>query len=168
MVADILGDPAAFHHYARTRADMHSAGALAAAEADALGAYLLDRLSILHNAADEQDTRILIGYSCEALNDFYTRQQAGLEADRPTTGVPDEVTSALSDALRQSGWVKCVDAVMAANPSVWPKWKRFRGKHRRGGTFILNDQVCLVALSQRESSLGQLDDSISLNIPTRR
>ena len=168
MVADILTDPAAFHHYARTRADMHSAGASAAAEADALGAYLLDRLSILHNTAGEKDTRILIGYSCEALNDFYTRQQMDLETDRPTTGVPHEVTGALSDALRQSGWVKCVDAVMAADSSVWPKWKRFRGKHRRGGTFILNDQVSLVALAQGESSLEQLDDSISLNIPTSR
>lgn len=126
MVADILTAPAAFHHYARTRADMHSAEATAAAEADALGAYLLDRLSILHNTAGEENTRILIGYSCEALNDFYTRQEMGLEADKPTTGVPDEVSCALSDALRQSGWVKCVDAVMTAHSSVWPKWNRFR------------------------------------------
>ncbi|MGV7852528.1 hypothetical protein PJM29_30630, partial [Mycobacterium kansasii] len=92
-----------------------------------------------------EDTRLLIGYSCEALNDFYTRQHAGLEADRPTTGVPDEITSALSDTLGQSGWVKCVDAVMAADPSVWPKWKRFRGKHRRGGAFTLNGEVSIVS-----------------------
>ncbi len=168
MVADILTDPAAFHHYTRTRADMHSAEASAAAEADALGAYLLDRLGILHNAAAEEDTRIFIGYSCEALNDFYTRQESGLEAHKPNTGVPDEITSALANALRQSGWVKCVDAVMAEDPSRWPKWKRFRGKHRRGGTFGLNDQVSLVALPDGGSSLERVGESIRLNIPARR
>jgi hypothetical protein len=168
MVADILTDPPAFHHYARTRADVHSAGAPAAAEADALGAYLLDRLSVLDNAEAEEDKRILIGYSCEALNDFYTRQEAGLEAHKPTTGVPDEVISALSDALRQSGWVKGVDAVMTAHPSVWAKWKRFRRRHRRCGVFILSDHLSLVTISKADSSLEQVDDSISLNVPARR
>ncbi|MCU1699418.1 MAG: hypothetical protein JWR34_5481 [Mycobacterium sp.] len=168
MVADILTDPAAFHHYARTRADMHSAGASAAAEADALGAYLFDRLSILQRPADDEDTRILIGYSCEALNDYYTRQHAGLDADRPATGVAEEVTVALSGALRQSGWVMCVDAVMAADPSVWSKWKRFRGKHRRGGTFTLNDKVSLVTAVKVDSLLELVADSIYLNILARR
>jgi len=168
MVADILTDPAAFHHYARTRADMHAAEASAAAEADALGAYLLDRLSILNNAAAEDGTRILIGYSCEALNDFYTRQEAGLAAHKPTTGVPDEVISALANALRQPGWVRCVDAVMAAHSSVWPKWNRFRRKHRRGGTFTLNGQVSLVSIARLDSSLEHADDSINLNIPAPR
>ncbi len=168
MVADILTDPAAFHHYARTRADMHSAGALAAAEADALGAYLLARLSILQITAAEEDTRTLIGYSCEALNDFYTRQEAGLEAHKPTTGVLDEVISALANALTQRGWVRCVDAVMTAHSSVWPKWNRFRRKHRRGGTFTLAGQVSLVSIANVDSSLEQADDAISLNIPAPR
>jgi hypothetical protein len=165
MVADILTDPASFHHYARARAGMHSAAASVASEADALGAYLLDRLSILRTAGD--DARILIGYSCEALNNFYTRQEVGLEADRPSAGVPDEVASALSDALGQSGWVKCVDAVMAADLSVWPKWKRFRGKHRRGGTFTLNGGVSLVSTPSTDPSLEH-GDSIGLNIPVQR
>ena len=168
MVADILADPTAFHHYARTRADMHSVEATAAAESDALGAYLLDRLSIQHDVPAEEETRILIGYSSDALNDFYTRQEAGLEAHKPTTGVPDEVINPLADALGQSGWAKCVDAVMTAHPSVWPKWKRFRERHRRGGTFTLNDRVSLVALSKAYSSLEQVDGSIRLNIPARR
>jgi hypothetical protein len=168
MVADILTDPAAFHHYARTRADMHSASASVFAEADALGAYLIDRLSILRKTADQVDTSILIGYSCEALNDFYTRQEIGLEANAPTTGVPDEVVSALSDALAQTGWAKCVDAVMAAAPFVWPKWKRFRGKHRRGGTFTLNSEVSLVATANTDPPLRRAGDSIRLNIPVQR
>ena len=83
MVADILTDPTAFHHSARTRADMHSAETSAAAESDALGAYLLERLSILNDAPAEEATRILIGYSSDALNNCYTRQEAGLEAQSP-------------------------------------------------------------------------------------
>jgi hypothetical protein len=39
-------------------------------------------------------------------------------------------------------------------------------RHRRGGTFVLNDEVSLVAISKADSSLEQVDDSISLNIPS--
>ncbi|WP_236054736.1 hypothetical protein [Mycobacterium sp. SM1] len=165
MVADILADPVAFHYYARTRAAMHSMRALVVAEADALGAYLRDRLSIVHSTTARKDTRILIGYSCEALNGFYTREEAGLDAHKPTTGVPEEVIRALANALTQPGWVKCVDAVMSAHSSVWPKWRRFRRKHRRGGTFALNGQVSLISTTSTDSSLEQANDSISLNIP---
>lgn len=163
MIADILTDPAAFHHYARTRADMHGARASAFAEADALGAYLLDRLSILNSAAE--DTRILIGYSCGALNNFYTRQEAELDAEKPTTGLPDEVLIALANMLRKPGWVKIVDAVMTADSSMWKKLKNFRRRHRRGGTFTLNDQASLLITAMPEPSLEWIGDSVSLNIP---
>jgi hypothetical protein len=109
MVTDILTDPASFHHYARTRAGMHSAGASAASESDALGAYLLDRISILRNAPAEEATRVLIADSSDALNDFYTRQETGLKVHKPTTGVSDEVISALANTLEQAGWAKGVD-----------------------------------------------------------
>lgn len=164
MVADILTDPAAFHHYARIRAGMHSAQASTLAEADALGAYLLARLSILESA--DADTRIVIGYSCKMLNDFYTRQEAGWAAGKPSTGVSDEVVGALAAALRQPGWVKFVDAVMTADPSVWKKWKNFRRRHRRGGTFTLNDQASLVVSTSAESSLERTGDTIVIKIPS--
>lgn len=164
MIADILTDPAAFHHYARIRAGMHSAGASALAEADALGAYLLSRLSILDSADD--DTSILIGYSCEALNDFYTRQEGGLTAKKPTTGVPAEIADALAEALREPGWVEFVDAVMTANPSLWKKWKNFRRRHRQGGTFTLNDHASLVVSTAAEPSLERSGDSMFIHIPS--
>jgi hypothetical protein len=164
MTADILTDPSAFHHYARTRAGMHSARASTLAEADALGAYLLSRLSILDSA--DEDTSILIGYSCEALNDYYTRQEAGLAAKKPTTGVPEEVADALAVALREPGWVEFVDAVMTADPSIWKKWKNFRRRHRRGGTFALNDHASLVVSTAAESSLERSGDSMVINIPS--
>jgi hypothetical protein len=123
---------------------------------------LLSRLSIL-NSADE-DTSIIIGYSCEALNDYYTRQEAGLAAIKPTTGVPEEVAGALAEALREPGWVKFVDAVMTADPSVWKKWKNFRRRHRRGGTFTLNDHASLVVSTAEEPSLERSGDSMFINI----
>ncbi|MGH3633533.1 MAG: hypothetical protein ACRDTS_05420 [Mycobacterium sp.] len=167
MVAEILDNPAAFHHYARTRAGMHSAEASAAAEADALGDYLVDRLRVIDQSSSEEQTRIFIGYSCAALNDFYTRQELGLDASNPVTGVPTEVTNALTNTFGQPGWVACVDAVMTADQSVWPKWGRFRARRRRNRTFALNDGVSLVALPEGNSSLECLDDSIQLNIATR-
>lgn len=163
MIAHILTDPSSFHHYARIRAGMHLARASALAEADALGAYLLSRLSILNSADD--DTSILIGYSCEALNDYYTRQEGGLTAKKPTTGVPEEVAGALAEALREPGWVEFADAVMNADPSVWKKWKNFRRRHRRGGTFTLNDHASLV-VSTAEPSLERSGDSLFINIPS--
>lgn len=168
MVAEILSDPAAFHHYAHTRARMYSAEASVFSEADALGAYLLNRLRIVDQSTSEGSPRIFIGYSCAEINDFYTRQEIGLEADRPTTGIPDEVTDALTNALRQPGWAECLDAVMVVDSSRWKKWKRFWGKHRRGGDFALNDQVSLVSLPDGQSSLERIDGTIRLNIPSRR
>lgn len=163
MVADILTDPSAFHHYVRTRAGMHSVGATTLAEADTLGAYLLSRLSVLDSADD--DTRILIGYSCEALNDYYTRQERGLIAKKPTTGVPEEITDALAEGLMEPGWVEFADAVMAAEPSVWKKWKNFRRRHRRGGTFTLNDHASLVVSTAAEPSLERSGDAMFIRIP---
>lgn len=164
MVTDILTDPAAFHHYARIRAGMFSAQASALAEADALGAYLLSRLSILDSA--DVDTTILIGYSCAALNDFYTRQEAGRAAEKPSTGVPDDVIGVLAETLREPGWVKFVDAVMTADPSVWKKWKNYRRRHRRGGTFTLGDQAYLVVSASADTSLERTGDAIFVNIPS--
>lgn len=164
MVTDILTDPAAFHHYARIRAGMFSAQASALAEADALGAYLLSRLSILDSA--DVDTTILIGYSCAALNDFYTRQEAGRAAEKPSTGVPDDVIGVLAETLREPGWVEFVDAVMTADASVWKKWKHYRRRHRRGGTFTLNGQASLVVSTSATSSLERTEDSIFINIPS--
>ena len=163
MTSDILPDPSAFHHYARIRAEMHWARAHTLTEADTLGAYLLSRLSILDSA--DENTRILIGHSCEALNEFYTQQEAGWAAVKPSTGVSGDVTAALATACRQPGWVTAVDAVMTSDPSVWKKWKNFRRKHRRGGAFPLNGLVCLVTSTAGESSFERSDDSLLINIP---
>jgi len=164
MVTEILTDPPAFHHYARTRAGMHRAGASVFAEADALGAYLLDRLRILDRAA--VDTRLVIGYSCDALNNFYTRQEAGLPVDKPTTCVSEGVAGALLAVMNEPGWSACVDAVMTAELAVWKKWKNFRRKHRRGGTFILNGTTALAVSPAAESRLERKGDLLVIKVPS--
>ena len=128
MVVDILTDPAAFHHYVRTRAGMHTAQAFSQAEADALGAYLLSRLSILNSAAN--DTCILIGYSCEALNNF-TPGKNGAGSGEARNGRAGRRRQCPGAVVKEPGWVKFVDAVATADPFVWKKWKNFRQRHRR-------------------------------------
>lgn len=54
---------------------------------------------------------------------------------------------------------------MAADPSVWKKWKNFRRRHRRGGTFTLNDHATLVVSTAAEPSLERSGDSMFIHIP---
>lgn len=168
MVSDILSSPAEFHHYARVRSGMSTSAVTASAEADLLGAYLSDRLRIANRANAEDSTRVLIGYSSEELNDFYTQRELGFERRKPGTDLPQEVAGALANTLKQPGWAECVDAVMSVEPSAWKKWKRFRNRHPRGGTFGLNDTVFLVARPDGEPSLACKDASIRLDIPASR
>lgn len=165
MVVDLLDNPAAFHHYARIRAGMYAAQASSSTEADAVGAYLLSRLSILDSA--DVNTRILIGYSCEEINDFYTRQEFGLSAKKPSTGVSEDVVGALTDALKEPGWVTFVDVVMVADASIWKKWKKFRRRHQKGGVFTLSEQASLVISSSAKAALERVGDLVSINFPGR-
>ncbi|MGW4330339.1 hypothetical protein ACWEKR_31170 [Nocardia sp. NPDC004573] len=165
MVTDILTDPASFHHYARIRAGMHAIKASAAAESDALGAYLVDRISILHDVPAEEAARILITDWSQALNDFYTRQELGLETHKPAAGVPDDITGALTNTLEQEGWAESVNAVMSSSPAVWTKWKKFRHRHRNGGTFALDNHVSLVAVPNSGPSVERADDAVHLLVP---
>ncbi len=170
MVTDILMDPASFHHYARERAGMHSIKASAASECDALGAYLIDRISILHSLDHEEEeiARILIADSSDALNDFYTRRELGLEAQKPTVGVPEEILDAMASTLLQAGWAEVAAAVMSAQHGTWSKWKRFRRRHRNSGTFALNDQVTLAHLAKGEPAVERTGGSVFLSIPIQR
>lgn len=103
--------------------------AMAASEADLLGAYLADRLRIINGSSSNEFDRRIIGYSCDELNDFYTRREVGLAAEKPRNGVPTEVTGALAKTVYAPGWARCVDTVMMERPPAWKKWKRFRHRH---------------------------------------
>lgn len=164
MVADILTTPGEFSHYARTRGSMPATKATAAAEADLLGAYLIDRLRIVNRSSSNEFDCVFIDYSCDELNDFYTRQEVDLAAEMPVSGVPAEVTDALAKTLTAPGWTSCVDVVMAEKPTTWKKWKRFRRRHRHGGTFTIGDLTSLTAVAVGEPSLECSDASITLNV----
>lgn len=167
MVADILATPGEFSHYAKVRGDMVASKATAFAEADLLGAYLEDRLRIVNRPSSNEFDRIYIGYSCDKLNDFYTRHEAGLDAKKPGSGVPTDIKKALAKTMYAAGWERCVDTVMMEQSSAWKKWKRFRVRHRRGGTFTFGDSLSLALVADDKPSIECSNGSITLNVPAR-
>jgi hypothetical protein len=144
MVADVLSDAPALHHYARVRAEMAVSGPAVYMESDALVAYLQDRIArVRTQSAAEPDTTVMLGYSSAAINRYFTQLELGGEAPRPTVGVPQAVLEALS-ATTASGtgaWADTVDEVLAATPQTWAKVRSFRRRHRGKGTFVMSERV---------------------------
>lgn len=167
MVADILTTPSEFSHYAKTRGGMVGSKAMAASEADILGAYLADRLRVINRPSSNEFDRVIIGYSADELNEFYTSRELGLASKQPGTGVPEDITGALAKTAQAPGWAHCVDMVMLAQPTAWKKWKRFRNRHRRGGTFTYGD-LSLAVGAPGEPSVNCTDALITLHVPARR
>ncbi len=149
MLTDVLVDPASFHHYARTRRSALEHGVRIYVESDALGGYLIDRLSSQIAAAmANPGTAVTLGYTSWAVNDYFTRLEVGLDAAVPTTGVPGDVRAALADVLggdTGGAWVAAADAVMSAHRDTWRRWRRFQRRHRSAGSsFQLTERVRLV------------------------
>lgn len=167
MVADVLTTPGEFSHYAKRRGGMVGSKAMAASEADLLGAYLADRLCIIDRPSSNEFDRVIIGYSADELNEFYTSRELSLATEKPGTGVPADVADALAKTARAPGWAHCVDTVMLAQPTAWKKWKRFRNRHRRGGTFTYGD-LSLAVVTHGEPSINFTAESITLHVPQRR
>ena len=146
MVADILTDPASFHHYARTRALTSASGPLVYMESDGLGAYLVDRLSApLAKAAENPDAMVVLEYMSGDINQYFTAKELGTEADRPHTGVPVSVLDALRSTVGSNNglWTSVVDEVMTAPLGTWKRWRSFSRRHRTAGTFHLSHSVAL-------------------------
>lgn len=139
MVAEILSEPAAFLHYARTRARWTGqAFARGFMEADFLGAYLDDRMLTVTRMADEHpDYELFLGYNASAINEFFSGRDVGIHHPRPEIGVPDVVTEALGYLLARNdpAWKRAADAVMDAPPSAWDgfsrAWRQVRGAGKR-------------------------------------
>lgn len=167
MVTDILRTPAEFSHYAKVRGNMVRSEAVAFSEADLLGAYILDRLRIVDRTSSDAFDRVIIGYSADELNDFYTRRERSFPAKKPRSGVPADVAGALAATVNTPGWAHFVETVMMAQPVTWKKWKRFRNRHRRGGTFTFGD-LSLAVVPHGTPSLESSGASIKLNVPARK
>lgn len=167
MVAEVLTTPGEFSHYVKTRGSMAGSKVLAASEADLLGAYLTDRLRIIDRPSSNEFDRVIIGYSADELNEFYTSRELGLDTKKPGTGIPADVTDALAKTAHAPGWTHCVHMVMLAQPTAWKKWKRFRNRHRLGGTFTYGD-LSLAVVTDGEPSINCTDASITLHVPACR
>lgn len=157
VVADLLPDPAAFHHYARLRAAMADDRVIAACESDVLGSYFYDRVQpLLTQEGGDQVLRV-VGYASGQINRYYTNLEMGLPAaEAPTTGVPSDIAVALSATVDNVGWAGCTQAVMLAEPSTWTKWGRFTRRHKGKGEFKATERLTITT-SEDQSAVEALD-----------
>lgn len=148
MVVDLLGDPASFHHYARTRRMARELGIMIYVESDALGGYFIDRLSSQIQAAlHRQDTTVSLGYTSWAINDHFNRVELGLRPDGPVDMAPRPILEALAVTFggdTRGAWTTAADAVMSTTPDVWRRWRHFSRRHRaEGSSFALSEEVAI-------------------------
>jgi hypothetical protein len=142
MVCEVLDHPTEFHHYCRTRADTSVTGPAVYVESDAVGGYLVNRLRIPR----QDDQMVILGYSSDSVNAYFTGKELGHEATRPRTGVPSDVLAALDMLLQVNTglWVRAADAVMHTQSDSWRRWRKYRRRHDGRGQFSLTSQLQLV------------------------
>lgn len=111
-------------------------------------------------AAEHPGAIGMLGYSSEAINDYYTAAELGFARTMPATGVPPEIAQALEAPLilRNRLWPLAADAVMSAPPDAWRRWRKYRRRHRTGGQFALTSSVHLsTAPGQERLTLQRRD-----------
>jgi hypothetical protein len=134
-------------------------------ESDGLGAYLADRLRPPPApVADESKVLAVLGYSSDAINDYYTAAELGFERPKPATGIAGDVSHALASVMMMNTglWPLAVDAVMTAPPEAWRRWRKYRRRHRGRGRYPLTPNLHLVAAD--DSSLTNDDRVATLQI----
>ena len=174
MVRDILGDPASFLHYARTRGEVFNVGILVLMESDALGVYLEDRLAPLVGeaaaCADDRDG-VVLGYSSTAINQFFTLSDVDTDQQKPNTGVPPAILQALRDCAADypRAWTTLAIAVMAAPRDTWRKWQRFVRRHKGEHRFLLPCGTASIVVSPSLASAELREEHTPvLAIPRQR
>lgn len=150
MVCDTLPDPASLLHYVHTRCTSAALGIQIYVESDALGGYLVDRLSPLIAAAAEStdgNTHFSLDYSSTEINRCFTLAELGLEAEAPETGVPESLLQALraSDSRCAADWAAVALSIMAAPRGTWRRWRRFVRRHKGGHPFLLPSADAAIA-----------------------
>ena len=152
MVRDILEDPASFLHYAHCRGQTSRLGVVVLMESDALGEYLYDRLSsLIGRATQSHDESIgtLLYYNSAAINQFFLMSEAGIDQEKPTTGIPPAIKEALTACASEysSAWTTLASAVMAAPNDTWKKWQRFVRRHKGEHPFLLPCGTAAIVVS---------------------
>ncbi len=173
MVRDILGDPASFLHYARTRGSASNLGVQVFMETDALGAYLTDRLeSSIRVAVDPQNQldEVLLDYSSTKINQYFTMSEAGTCQEKPDTGVPPILLEALKSLAPDYSrtWAAVATAVMAAPPDTWRTWQNFLRRHKSERTFRLPCGTASLAASPSLPHAELRDETIPLLVVPRQ
>jgi hypothetical protein len=172
MVKHFLDDPTSFLHYAKTRGHINQKGVQVYVEADALGAYLQDRLKTPLEFAlnGENDPEIvMLGASSGEINAYYTWVETGLPVILPSTGVPVAVREALratSPGLNRTWW-EIADGVMQYELKRWKVWKKFINKRAPERIFTLDGNIALLVSSGRPASVSEENGRYVLTIPKR-
>jgi hypothetical protein len=132
-------------------------------ESDAVGGYLVNRLNI----PNTDDDVVMLGYSSDVINEYFTARELGQEAAKPGTGVETDVRQALGEVLHENSglWVRAVDAVLGVEPDAWRRWRKFRRRHRKGGRFVLTSELTLEAAEH--TALGLERDTLLLKCRRR-
>jgi hypothetical protein len=152
MVRDVLPSPPEFMHYAKSRSRATEVGVQVYVESDALGGYLLDRLSpLIDDAVGEggADVMVALGYSSGSINEFFTMTEMGLDAECPGTGVPQAVIDALrsTEANFSTDWWTLACAVMTVHRDDWRRWRRFVRRHKGERPFALPSSSAALVVS---------------------
>lgn len=150
MIAEVLPTPSEFFAYAALRSGMVKDGqTMVFVEADALGAWLSDRLSKTTRISgvglrDDAPIR-MVSATSSWMNDYFSLEamrRLGVDEEelaawasdaanrqaerRPTPGVPEEVLSALSDLFADGDrlWAQRSREALSVLPSEWRVTKR--------------------------------------------
>lgn len=152
MVRDILDDPASFLHYAMIRGVAFELGIQIYLESDALGEYLATRLVPLINQARESENyqHILVGHRSTEVNNYFTMLEHGINAEKPSTGIPPAVRDALRTVapFYPADWVEIVSAVMGTARRTWRAWKHFLRRHKGEHPFVLPGSTAAIVTSR--------------------
>ena len=122
MVTDLLGTPASFLAYSWTRSQIISDDSLLAiTEADLLAGFLKRRLLDVLSIERRERAQIMIGFQADDLNEYFTGRAMGLEAERPTTGMPEPIEASLRALIDGGGshWPDIVRCAYAQDPCWW-------------------------------------------------
>lgn len=122
MVADLLDEPTSFVAYAWARSQILNEKKLhAITEADLLAGFLERRLRDVLSIDRGENVNVFIGFQAHGINEYFIKTAAGLEVDKPTTGIPKPVVEALQILVERKdhAWPKLVKRAYAQDPKQW-------------------------------------------------
>ena len=177
LVCDHLaGDPAAFFHYARRRQQRVGDGFHDWNDIRAFAEYLYDRFSGATSdtegwLAPEHPHWTELRTLTARLSSYYAQPSDPLTRPQEISGVPTEITEALSDCAGRHPleWIHAAEAVMLVPPHSWHKWRRHCQRHAgREIPFLLpGGNMQLVLSTTRNAPLLSAGPPLTLHVPSR-